>query len=505
MPILDNIRGLWSNISERLFRHQVRPEKHGIRITDFTGQDVTVNAALVSMYTEATTTRRAFLIEMDKIKPFYLVQALLKAMIEDALTPDITTGEIVQLTSQKKEVNAELKTLQKMFNLDQQVNDIVKDLISYGEYSLRLISESGKGLCSIVDDVDQSRIVAFYDQGFPYRFIRQTVRDLEVYPAYAYAHFVAGWHRLRIGMKDEFLSSYDDEDIGDYVDEWGFPYPAYSRVGEPLLYGVLAKMKELIILEQLIPAGQLNRILTGSLISLQLPANYSPDEAFEAARRYENVLNQKVGLDRSTGDITVTDILSTAGKMRVLPQFGERGQLGNINDIKELRTLDDLLQSVQDVRGVICGSLGFPPEIFFGGREAGPKADFLKRYARYVRKLRSLQSAIAHGLKQIALVHLINRGIPARPEDVQVVFRNELVNLDELEKLEYHDAAVQMLVNIDAFVTTVLQGPAANVIDLEGYHRFLYQSFNAIGTDSNFIKPPEKGYIDKGQEIELDS
>ena len=485
------------------FTNRQGREHLGIRLSDYTGTDTIINAALASMYTQAVTTRREFLVEMDRIKPFYLVQALFNSLIEDSLSPDITTGEVVQLMSQKKAVNAELRTLQTLFSFDQIINDIVHDLIGYGEYSLRLVTESGHGLRDIVDDVDQSRIVAFYHQGYPYRYIRQTRRDLEVFPAYAYAHFVAGWNRLRVGMNDEFLAG-EEEELGDYVDEWGFPYPAYSRVGRPMLYGCLAKMKELIILEQLIPAGQLNRILTGSLVSLQLPPSYSPDEAFEAARRYENVINQKVGLDRSTADLTVTDILSTAGKIRVLPQLGDKGQLTNINELKELRTMDDLLQSVQDIRGVICGSLGFPPELFFGGREPGPKSDFLKRYARYVRKLRGLQSSIGHGLTQIALVHLVNKGIKADVEDIQVVFRNELINLDELEKLEFSDAVVQSLLNIDSFVTQLSQGPMAQVVDPESYHAFLYQTLSAIGHDSCFIKPP-KGMRDRGQELELDS
>jgi len=469
----------------------------GINIRDYTGQDVHVASALTAVYTKSVQTRRDFLLEFDRIKSFYLIQGLLNALIEDTLTPDINTGEIVEITSQDKKIASELKLFQQLHNVDQIVNDIVLDLISYGEYTLRLKVEKGEGVVDIVDDLDQSRIVAFYQGGYPYRFIRQTERDIEVYPAYKFAHFVYGRNKLRIKIENEFT------EVGNYTDEFGAPYPAYARVGRPIMYGVLSKIKELMVLEQLIPASKLNQLLTGSLVGLQVPTSMSPDEGFKAARRYEQILNRHKGIDRGSGEITIVDIISVAGKIRVLPQFGDKGQLSNINDVKENRTVDDLMSAIRDIREVVCTSIGFPPEILFGGESGGPqKSEFLKRYSRYLRKLKALQHAIAHGLIQICLAHLANRQIKVKIEDIQIIFRNELVNIDELEKLEFHDAIVSMVSNINRFVTEILENPAMEtVIDQEAYQAWLYRVFNTLGRDSNFIKPPS-GYKDRGQELE---
>ncbi len=289
----------------------------GVNIRDWTGTSNEVASAMSAIYTKATGNRREFLVEFDRLKSCYIIQCLLNALVEDALTPDVTTGEILQVGSHNAEINKELIALQDLFDFDQIVNDLVMDLLSYGEYTLRLRVERGIGVTDILDDIDQSRILCFYAQGFPYRFIRQTERDIEVFPAYKFAHFCYGRNRLRVKIENEFL------EVGNYVDEFGFPYPTYARVGRPLFYSVLGKIKELMVLEQLIPASKLNQLLTGSLVGLQIPASMSPDEGFKAARRYEQLLNRHRGVDRSTGELTMVDIIGVAGKIRVLPQFGD--------------------------------------------------------------------------------------------------------------------------------------------------------------------------------------
>ena len=495
MSVFSNFSNLFAKNSGASNALMDRADR-GVPIRDYTGQDIQVASALTAIYTKAVQTRRDFLLEFERIKSFYIIQALLNALIEDSLTPDITTGEILQIVSTNEIINRELKMLQQVFNFDQIVNDIVMDLVSYGEYTLRLRVLKDEGVVDIVDDLDQSRIVAFYHQGYPYRFIRQTDKDIEVYPAYKFAHFVYGVNRLRVKIENEFV------EIGNYVDEYGFVYPSYARVGRPLFYGTLSKIKELMVLEQLIPASKLNQLLTGSLVGLQVPTSMSPDEGFKAARRYEQILNRHRGTDRGTGELTIVDIISVAGKIRVLPQFGDKGQLQNINEVKENRTVDDLMGTIRDIREVICGSLGFPPEILFGG-EGGPKAEFLKRYSRYLRKLKNVQKAISGGLIQICLAHLANKGIKdVKIDDIQVIFRNELVNIDELEKLEFQDAIIQMVANIHRFMEEMMQGSFNDMVDEHGYQAWLYKAFNMLGRDSNFIKPPE-GYKERGQELDV--
>ena len=495
MSVFSNFRNLFTtDPGQAIGFHRNEPDR-GINVRDYTGQDMQVASALTAIYTKAVQTRRDFLLEFDRLKSSYIVQALLNALIEDSLTPDATTGEVLEIVSQDEKVHGELKLLQQMHDFDQIVNDIVMDLVSYGEYTLRLNVQPDRGVVDIIDDLDQSRIVSFYRQGFPYRFIRQTDKDIEVHPAYKFAHFVFGRNKLRVKIENEFM------EIGNFKDAFGYAYPPYARVGRPMMYGVLSKIKELMVLEQLIPASKLNQLLTGSLVGLQIPASMSPDEAFKAARRYEQILNRHQGTNRGTGEITIVDIISVAGKIRVLPQFGEKGQLQNMNEVKENRTVDDLMSAIRDVREIICTSMGFPAEILFQA-EGGPKSEFLKRYSRYLRKLKAVQTCVADGIKQICLSHLINKGVEVKTEDIQIIFRNELVNVDELEKLEFSDTVIGMVMNINRFVQEMQEGPANNLIDMDIYQVWLYKTLNIIGRDANFIKPPE-GYKDRGNDVEV--
>ena len=484
-------------------RDPLRPDETvGVNIRDYVGVDQEVASALSAIYTKAVSNRRDFLVEFDRIKPFYLIQGLLNGLVEDSLTPDVTTGEILQIGSSNAEVNKELIALQDLFDFDQIINDLVMDLLSYGEYTLRLRVERGAGITDILDDIDQSRIVCFYAQGFPYRFLRQTERDIEVFPAYKFAHFCYGRHKLRVKIENEFL------EVGNYIDEFGFPYPTYARVGKPLFYGVISKVKELMVLEQLIPASKLNQLLTGSLVGLQIPASMSPDEGFKAARRYEQLLNRHRGVDRSTGELTIVDIIGVAGKIRVLPQFGDKGQLANINDVKDNRNVDDLISTIRDIREMICSSMGFPQELLFGeaqGAGAGGKPEFLKRYSRYLRKLKDVQFCIANGVTQICLAHLANKGMTnVRQSDIQVNFKNEMVNIDELEKIEFHDAIVNMVAQINTFVEQIAAGPFNDFIDKDAYQAYLYKAFSLMGETNNFVKPPV-GYISRGNDLILGS
>lgn len=62
------------------------PESIGVNIRDYTGTDMEVAGALSAIYTKAVSSRRDFLVEFDRLKPFYLIQALLNALVEDSLS-----------------------------------------------------------------------------------------------------------------------------------------------------------------------------------------------------------------------------------------------------------------------------------------------------------------------------------------------------------------------------------------------------------------------------------
>lgn len=463
-------------------------DKGWFGLNDLRKHDSDSAAAMAAIYTQAVNTRRQFIRDFQEIRAFYLVDAILGLVSDDALTPDITTGEVVELSSKNPKINKLLQDLQRNINVDSLVHDIVPDLLSHGEYTVRQEVVKGKGLVQIHDDVDQSKIVAFYKRGLPSKFARMSKNDVRVYEPYHYAHFCLGKQKLRIKLQNEF--SRDDSTA---KPELPVDLPAYARVGKPLLYGVFGKIKELQLLESLIPATKLNDIMSGTLVGVSMPSGTGPKDAFEVVRRYEQLFNAKTGIDREGDQLSLRHILGVAGKIKAIPVFGDKGSLESLTDVKRNPSIDDLLSSVQDNRDVICTSIGIPTELLYGTDGEG-KAAMLKKYARYLRCLKSLQTAVASGLKQICLTHVINSGISTvKLSDIEVRFRNEIISIDELEKLEFADAVVSMLGELHTFASDLQESTVLpeGAIDQEKFQSWLHSTLSLVIKDANFVKAPD--------------
>lgn len=444
---------------------------------------------LAAAYTNAAKTKVGYMRAYESLKNFYLVDGIVAAIVEDALTPDITTGEVIELTSAKASVNKALKELSKTVNFDQLVRDIAPDLVANGDYTVS-VKLGDKGVEKISDNVNQRKIVAFYDGGVPESFLVEGDRELHIEKPYRYAHFVMGDFKARLNISKNFDKTPPKE------------LPEYARIGKPLFYGTLSKIKELQLIESLVPASKLNQITRGSIVGVGVPNASDPKEAFDICRRYENVFNSSTGVDKIDGELSVSDIIGVAGKVKAVPLFGDKGSLSSIGDTKNNQSVDDLLNSITDLREIICTSIGFPPELLFGGET---KAELLKRYARYLRKLKSVQTAIASGVRQIALIHLNNRkgeneiaGEQFGLDDISVRFRNELVNIDELEKLEFSDAMISTVGEAYTFINNLLEDERTSaIVNEEGVHSWLYNIFRLISTTHDLIHAPDDKDIAK--------
>lgn len=471
---------------------QKKPES--MKIMDFI-PDFEIAQAWMATYQKAVSSKQEFLKEMSKIQSFYLVDALARNIVEDALTPDVTTGEVIQLSSGDQAISAELQHLQDKFDFDQIISDIALDLIRQGEHVLRVKIEKGEGVTDLLDDMDQKNVVAFYKHGFPYVFLTPGEHEaLVVRPPYAFAHFAINKYKLRIQVSNEFGTSKSGVDLSDKKDFEGKPLPTYTRVGRSVFYGVLSKIKELMLIELLVPTKKLNDILKGNLVTLQMPPATLPKDAFEACRKYERFLNKKVGINKSTDEFSVADIVNLAGSLKVLPTFSDKGELRNVSDVKQDRSLEAIAERVDDNRKVICSSIGYPPELLYGGE--GSKGEILKRYARYVRVLKGIQTSIAMGAKQIALIHLVNKGFTkVSPRDIDVSFRNELVKVDELDKVELFDAVIGVVDTVKRVISEFKEDEhLGKLIDMNKFQAWLYRQVSIFGGATNFIKePPEEG------------
>lgn len=444
---------------------------------------------LVTNYAKIIKTRSEFFAEFDAVKSFYLVDAIVSQMVEDALTEDAASDQIVEITSPIEEVNESLKKLQSRIDFDLLAKDIGEELLYNGEYFLENELEKGKGVTALRDSVDSKKAVCLYSEGLPSKYLifeedkQYSQHQIKVEAAYKYAHFTFSSQKIKLDLKAMYGKSEFPED-----------FPRHTRVGKPFFYGVVHKIKELHLLESLIPAAKISEIMQGNLVGVNLPNNTDPEKAFQTVRKYEKTLNANAGVDPTKTGMSVQDILAQAAKLKVLPIFGEKGNLQVLGDIRSNSSVNDLLQSAKDTRDLITSSLGFPSELLFSGE--GTKGEVLKRYARYLRKLKALQTSIGNGFKQVAIVHLLNSGF--RPgdfdlNDIKVNFMNEFINIDELEKLEFADATLRTIKDTVEFIKEMRQdqnfGP---FVDMGAVHRWLYSTMQLMHAGDTFIKnPPE--------------
>ena len=454
-------------------------------IISYSRGNYSVINTLSTLYSKITKSRKDYVEQHQSVSGFYLVEALFGAVAEDALIPEVTTGEILQLSSKNKTIAKALDELQENVPIDQMVNDLIDELLCFGEYGLRLEIESGKGVVAVHDDVDQSTLVGMYSKGYPemYLWTNPLSGMLEILPPWGVAHFVLGKRRLRVDVQEQIIQAL--QNMNGSSDVWD-QLPKHTRVGRPLLYGTIGKIAELQILEALIPAQKISRLTAGSIVPIQVPNTQNVEDTFNLCQKYEDVLNRKLAVDRDTDKLTVPQIMAQAGEIKVIPVIDGKGSLDR-TDIRGTQEAEDLLRAVDDSRNAICSSIGFPTEVLFGGDTTG-RTEVLKRYARYVRNLKMVQSSIVQGVLQIAMAHLSNKDIDYKKEDIDISFNNTLVDVDQLEALEHTDAALGVVSSVNDFLSN-LAANSPEAVNPEHYRKWLSGVVNMLVNDAQLITP----------------
>lgn len=451
-----------------------------------------VAAALSSIYTKVVRKRSEILREIERIRPFYMAQVIVDQIAEDSLSPDVTTGDVITVTSDDNAINTHLKQFDEDFGFDKIVNDIKEDLVAYGEWTLRVEISSGKGITGIFDDVEQNQVISIPRNGEIYKYlVLDDSGKAKLVEPNEYVKFMLGNGKLRVDLWDDVPFVNDPALQAGAVSAAGGrrnqdmkgKVPRYVRMGKSMLYPIIPKIKELELLESLVPASKIAKLSAGTIVGVQVPAAFDIDKAFQAARRVEGMLNKKLGLDQTRKEMTVEDIISAAGRIKVAPVFGDKGQL--IKTDYKPEEPDDLLSAIEDIRRTICSAIGIPYEIIFGGQET--KGSLLKRYARYVRRLKAFQMAITEGVRQMVEIHLVNKSLSFQPDKIKIEFRNKLIQVDVLDELEYLDSTVGMLRDVVDFL---IGGPLKPAVDGKVLLEYINNRFRLLGL--NKVIDPSK-------------
>lgn len=467
--------------------------------------------AYTTIYARVVESRLKIIQAVDAVSNFYLVDVMVEQMTEDALSPEIGSNEILQLKYPKDpKIEKELQRLERRLDLDQRLLDITPDMIRYGEYVLKTEIDAGeetqvkndlgngelitkkskaKGLVALKDTVEQGMIVGLTQDGDQAGYLGIDERGAIVrYENADFVKFTFGGTRVRVRLADQIPWA-RTENIKKFLET----LPQYVRVGRSAIFKFIPKIKELELLEKLVPATKLSKLANVNIVGLSVPDQYDVDKGLAAAKRVENLINNKVGIDSQLKEITVESIVAIAGRTKVVPTFGDKGSLQKLD--YRIDEADDMASSADDLRKLICDSIGIPYELIYKSEGDANKGEILKRYARYLRRLKNIQRSLAEGVKQICAIHLANIGMDFREEDIVVEFKNKLIEIDNLDKLEHADVTISFLTNIDEFFRKMMEpeSPFKRLVDPTAVAEYFNRQLRTIGLDSAFRVESEGG------------
>jgi len=470
-----------------------------------------VAAALGTLYTKGTETRKELIKEVDQIANFYLVDVVVSQICEDALNPDITTDQIFKIEYEDEEIQKELKHLEEKFKLDQLIKEITPDIIRYGEYTLSTViktednensanflealteeqkhdfDKSSTGLVQLNDGVDQTEVIAICKNNQVDYYLSMAQRNnsisLERKHKSSYVQFKLDSERVRVDLQKEFnnLTSRQKDEIS--------KIPRFVRVGKSLIHSMLPKFRELELLEKLAPATKLSELSAGTLIGVQVPPGYDVKKGMEAAKVMEGIINRKLAVAEDTGRISVESLLTSVGRTKVIPLFGDKGN----TTVMQTRSSapDSLTSDITTLRKVILDGIGVPYELVFSG-DSTNKVDLLKRYSRYLRKLKSVQRAIKEGLVQLVSIHLAAKGIPFKSSKIKINFFNKLIELDNLDKLEFIDGSISLINNAKSFVEDLIGSENfKDHVEKDVFIKFIKEQLRLLGMEDLVTLEPK--------------
>jgi len=474
---------------------------------DSMGNNHLLSVAFTSIFSKVADHRSHIMQEVDKIRKFYLADVILAQMADDSLSPDTSTGDVLSIYSDNEQLQTEIEKLEERIDFDSIAMDIVEDLLAYGEYTLKVLTkadiknnkntafqydEDTNGIVELADIVDQLKVIPITKHGEVVSYLVLNEQNkIELAGPDEYVSFVIGRRKVRVKLDEEF--SLSNKECKDLINS----LPRFIRVGRSLLYPIINKIKELELLEQLVPASKLSKILSGTLVGVQMSPGTEVQKAIEACKQIENIINKKVSIDSNKKELTIESITSAAGRFKVVPLFGDKGSLQNLN--YDSNEPEDLLSSTKDIREIICDSMGIPFELIFGS-DGESKGELLKRYARYLRRLKSIQKAISSGMRQAVCIHLVKCGHTFDEAEVKVEFRNKLIEIDNLDKLEFMDTTVGFLGNLNNFVKDLHDESSIvkDAVNEDIFIEFLSEQFETIGLgglidrDAKTSKPAEE-------------
>jgi hypothetical protein len=424
---------------------------------------------------------------VEAYKDTFFHQMIVNLLVDDALSMDPVTGDVVEITTVNESLKPIVEGLQERIDLDAFISSIVEDVVAYGDYVVRVVND-GRKVVALEDDIDQKKVIVVYKAGRPVCLVDYSEvtknSDKAMMNYVEFLHFSVSPRKIRLKLPDKVYEQVAKEGFTEYV-----------RLGKPLFWGLWDLLNSLYILMVFYPIFCVQKLNATTVIGVKVPQETSIQRAWDIARKYQELLNVYTTVDER-GRVALVDVIDTVGRYKVVPVWGDEKGFMQLADPKLEESF--ALDIVEELKVTLCAALGVPYNFLFGSREGMSKLDTLKSFSRYVKKVASIQRAIREGLYQLVRIEAKLYGLGDIPvEDIDVRFRNALISTEHLDKLEF---VTGMIETVRGTVDSVneIAGVLEGVVDKEKVIDFLNDYFGLVGLEG-VVKVVKEGGEEAGK------
>jgi hypothetical protein len=409
---------------------------------------------------------------VEAYKDTFFHQMIVNLLVDDALSMDPVTGDVVEITTVNESLKPIVEGLQERIDLDAFISSIVEDVVAYGDYVVRVVND-GRKVVALEDDIDQKKVIVVYKAGRPVCLVDYSEvmksSDKAMMNYIEFLHFSVNPRKIRLKLPEKVYEQVAKEGFTEYV-----------RLGKPLFWGLWDLLNSLYILMVFYPIFCVQKLNATTVVGVRVPQETSVQRAWEIARKYQELLNVYTTVDER-GRVALVDVIDTVGRYKVVPVWGDEKGFIQLADPKLEESF--ALDIVEELKVTLCAALGVPYSFLFGSREGMSKLDTLKSFSRYVKKVASIQRAIREGLYQLVRIEAKLQGLGDIPvEDIDVRFRNALISTEHLDKLEFVTGMIETVRGtVDSVneIASTLEG----VVDKEKVIDFLNDYFGLVGLE----------------------
>ena len=482
-----------------------------------TAQDRNILSAVLAVYNEHVQTKREILTQARNLFDSDMVQTAIDVMTDDGFNSFqnlkeefkieyVLDAEELQILGEEyqQQIQNIIDTFVEKFDIKSKAADIIPELIRDGEYAYGILfdEQNKNGVTEIIDDLDVINLIPFYENNKLAFIINQNLFDSKdelnspinisvnsntkpmAYKPDNIVFFRLNSQKKRINMS----CFYDSEFKKMFYERTHIKLPKFIRTSLPLYYNAMGTLNRLKIMENVSTVLDMTDVLKPEIVQVTVPTNTSSVDAKRIMRDYERQLNDIGDLSNDANMTDFASMAARANKRKVIPQWMDTKGTLNSAAINQGSKGQNAWDSIDRLRNLAALMMGLPPFYFNISGTPMEKAQTIKLFSRYTRKLTALQTCLGEGVKDFIMAELTHRGIKISRDNLVVKFKA----LTSGDTLEDTDLLVGLVAGINDLYKSLDEITASDNNDIELDNEQFLQLFNELTSKylniSNLLK-----------------